>query len=218
VGKRFTDTTIWEMSWYRKLIPIEKCAFNYIKDRCDAVGVWKPDFELAEYMIGGKVDWNHLRESANNNIIVLENGKWFMPDFCSFQYGELNPACKPHRAYIALIEKHDLQSLFSPNGVKGGKGIHTLSEVSDRVSEKPHTLQEKEKEKEKEKTAYAREEGDSPQEKTSEPSSTKMHTLDSVIDRMRESEPSLAVGLAQRDQLEALRVAVGDDTLVAVWA
>jgi hypothetical protein len=129
VGKRFRDTEIWGKPWYRKLKPAQKVAWDYILDRCDAVGVWVPDFEAAEFFVGERVDWKELEEAANGNIAVLPDGKWFVVDFCGFQYGELDEKCKPHASYLSLLRRHGLEGY--PKGI--------------------HTLQEKEKEKEQEK-------------------------------------------------------------------
>lgn len=134
MGKRFTDTAIWSKPWFRKLTPGEKCAFSYIKDNCDNVGVWVPDFELADFVIGQKIEWEELLEHCNGNIRVLENGKWLLTDFCDFQYGELSKDCMPHRSYIRLLQKHGLPL-----------------RVSQEYSKGSNTHKEKEEEKEKEK-------------------------------------------------------------------
>ncbi len=130
MSKRFTDTTIWDRPWFKKLLPEEKCAIRFILDKCDAVGVWIPDFEGGDYHIGAKVNWSALPTKVNGNIEILDNGKWFLVDFCDFQYGELSEACKPHKSYMELLKKHRLLKGY-PKGI--------------------HTLQEKEKEKELEK-------------------------------------------------------------------
>lgn len=137
MSKRFTDNTIWEKPWFRKLPCVEKEAWRYICDKCDPVGVWDADTEIAEIFIGAKVDWAHLRQSCNGNIEVLPNGKWFLPDFCAFQYGELSEECRPHKSYLALLQKHGLK------GYK--KGFQTLKEKE----------KDKEQEKDKEKESYA---------------------------------------------------------------
>ena len=73
------------------------------------------------------------------NIEVLKNGKWWLMDFCRFQYNKLNENCKPHKSYISLLERHGL--------LERVKGIHTVQE-----KEKDKEL---EKEKEKDKKEYA---------------------------------------------------------------
>jgi len=136
--KRFTDTDLWEKEWFMNLTANEKLAWMYIKDKCDGAGVWKPNFSLAELFIGGIIDWEVLAKKVNGNIEILPNKKWFLPDFCEFQYKELRWECKPHRHYIRLLQKHGLYERVT----KGyGKGTETHL----------GTPQEKEKEKELEK-------------------------------------------------------------------
>ena len=140
--KRFADTELWTKPWYRKLSPTEKCAFNYIAARCDNVGVWYPDFELANFIIGQEVDWDTLVKNCNGNIEILKNDKWFLSDFCDFQYGELSETCKPHQSYIKLLKKHELYERV-PKGYRKGIDTH-----KDKEKEKDKEL-EKEKDKEK---------------------------------------------------------------------
>ena len=109
--KRFTDINIWDKVWFMELEPPEKCAIMFIKDKCDNVGVWDVNKKLAETYIGSKVDWEKIVESSNGNIQILNNNKWWIPDFCFFQYGVLNEfnfKNKPHQSYVALLKKHSL--------------------------------------------------------------------------------------------------------------
>ena len=94
---------------------------------------------MGDIMIGEKIDWEKLLEKLNNNIEILPNGKWWLVDFCSYQYGTLTPTCKPHKAYIEILKKHGLYDRVC-------KGIYTLQE-----KEKDKEL-EKELEKEKDKS------------------------------------------------------------------
>jgi len=141
VGKRFTDINIWfDKPWFIELTPDEKCAFMFIKDRCDNVGVWVPNFKIAETIIGAPINWDLLIQKVNGNIIILENGKWWMPDFCDFQYGKLKENCIPHKSYIVLLKKYGLFERV----IKGySKGMNTLQEKEKEL--------EKELEKEKDK-------------------------------------------------------------------
>jgi len=134
MSKRFRDTAIWKKQWYRELSPSLKTAWQYITDNCDNVGVWDADFELAWFCIGEHVDFDLLVEKCNKNIEILNNGKWWLIDFCDFQYGELTPKCKPHLHYMQLLKKH---SLFK----RVCKGLPKAS----------RSLEEKEKDKEKDK-------------------------------------------------------------------
>lgn len=141
VRKRFWDTDIWEKKWFDDLDGREKLAMFYIFAKCDAVGVWEANTRIAEVYIGYEIDWDGLRERVNGNIEVLPNGKWFLPDFCSFQYGELKESCKPHRSYLSLLQKHGLFERVT-KGYR--KGINTLQE------KEKETDKEKDKEQEEE--------------------------------------------------------------------
>jgi len=106
--KRFFDTAIWDKPWYRKMSPVYKVAWYYLTSKCDNVGVWIPDYEAADFFIGEQVNWDAFRASTNGNIEVLDNGKWWLADFVTFQYGELKDTNSPHRSYISLLKKQGL--------------------------------------------------------------------------------------------------------------
>jgi len=144
--KRFTDTEIWKRPWFRKLTPAEKCAFQYIKDNCDNAGVWIPDYEAAEFYIGESVDWESLLQQVNKNIQVLDSGKWWVPDFCEFQWGELREGTdnKAQRSYITLLKRHRLWPLEGPK--EAPTRGHTTGPLGSQEKEK-----EKEKDLEKDK-------------------------------------------------------------------
>jgi uncharacterized phage protein (TIGR02220 family) len=115
--KRFTDTEIWRKPWFMDLTPAEKLAFYYIKDQCDNVGVWTPNFRLAEFIIGTQIDWNKFAQKCNGNIYILENGKWWLVDFCVFQHQDLvqNPEggkSKALQSYVKLLREHGLYQFF----------------------------------------------------------------------------------------------------------
>ena len=132
--KRFTDTDLWQKPWFMQLTPLEKMAWYFVKDHCDSVGVWTPNYPLAEFMIGSQLDWEKFRDKCNGNIEVLDNGKWWLMDFCFFQYGVLTSSCKPHTKYISELKKHGLFERVSKGYTKG-----------------INTQQEKEEEEEQEK-------------------------------------------------------------------
>lgn len=146
MSKRFTDTALWNKEWFMKLSPKEKCAFNFIKDNCDSVGIWSVNKILAEMMIGDKIEWEGLVENSKGNIVIINDSKWWLIDFCDFQYGELDECStsKPIQSYIKLLKKHNLYDKY----IEYSKGIHTLQEKE----------KDKEKEKEKEKDKEAIEE------------------------------------------------------------
>lgn len=147
--KRFTDTALWEKQWFMELTPAEKIAWFYIKDACDHVGVWSPNFKLAEFIIGMQLDWEKFMKKTNGNIEKLKNGKWFMKDFCYFQYGELKETCKPHASYIKTLHKHGLANRLSKGYIKGMDTFKEKEKETDKEIE-----MDKEKEKEPPRTKY----------------------------------------------------------------
>ena len=115
--KRFTDTELWKKPWFMELTPVEKLAFYYIKDQCDNVGVGTPNYRLAEFIIGSQLDWQKFAGKCNGNIYVMENGKWWLVDFCSYQHADLvnNPdggASKALKSYVKLLREHGLYDIF----------------------------------------------------------------------------------------------------------
>jgi len=110
MSKRFIDTAIINKTWFYKLTTSEKMAWVYITLSCDSVGVWEPNFEIANAYIGSVIDWNEFAKKCNGNIMLLSNGKWWICDFCTFQYGELSEESKANviKSYIALLKRHGL--------------------------------------------------------------------------------------------------------------
>jgi len=133
MSKRFIDTEMWK-PWFRKLSPVEKSAWLYVLTKCDNVGVWTPDFEAGNFYVGAGVDWNKLITDCNGNIRVLDNGKWFLVDFVTFQYGELKDTNAPHRSYIALLKKQGLYKGYS-RGLQAPKD-KDKDKGKDKVKEK----------------------------------------------------------------------------------
>ena len=130
--KRFTETTIWEKPWFRRLKPEAKLLWRWLVDKCDAAGVIDMDLELCCFQTGCDIDEGTVND-LGDRVVKLDSGKLFVIDFIEFQYGTLSAECKPHKPVIELVKKHQLEKVW-----KGfQKGIRTL--------------QEKDKEKDKEK-------------------------------------------------------------------
>jgi len=113
MSKRFRDREIWLKGWYRKLSPAEKCAWNYILDHCDSIGVWGADCDLAELYIGESIDWQGLPGKCNGNITILDSGEWWVIEYCIFHYGEeFSESNRAHVGYMKKLISKGLWSLF----------------------------------------------------------------------------------------------------------
>ena len=103
-------------------------SWQWLLDNCDNAGVIEPDLELASFHIGYQYPIDTLSK-LGDRACDLGGGKWFIPKFIGFQYGELSKDCKAHNPVFASIKKHGLEGY--PKGI--------------------HRDQEKDKDKEKEK-------------------------------------------------------------------
>lgn len=145
MAKRMTDTEKWKKPFIKSLPTDLKLLFLYILDDCDHAGVWHVDLEVAEIRLGIKVDRAQAVEKFGEKIVVFDDGsKWFLPDFISFQYGELTEKNRMHKPVMATLTKYNLMGHISP--LNGGKvQVQVKVQVKEQVQ-----VQEEEKVKKEE--------------------------------------------------------------------
>lgn len=136
--KRFTDSELDDKEWFMTLSCRLKCAVQYLFRKCDATGVWEPNYILATAYVGegGFTEQEILSIDGGKQFEKLPNGKIYLPGFCDFQYGVLTETCRPHRPIIQKLKKH---GLYERVLIEYQKGTNTLEE------------KEKDKDKEQEK-------------------------------------------------------------------
>lgn len=139
MAKRFVDSELWKKQWFCDLSPALKSFWVYIFTNCDNAGVWDMNLPLACFQIGAKITEEEIISEFNGNIVKISEKKMFIVDFVKFQYGELNPACIPHRGIFKLLDKHGIPYPYP------------IDRVSIGGTPQGSTLKEKEKEKEKDK-------------------------------------------------------------------
>lgn len=140
MAKRFADTDIWDKEWFMNLSCKHKCLMKYIFDKCDVAGIWTPNWTLASQQIKEPVTKADL-DFVKNQIEELPNGKIFIPDFISFQYGKLSEKCKPHEKIIQILKKYNLFDRVSKGYIYP---IHTLQEKDKDKEEEMETEKEEE--------------------------------------------------------------------------
>lgn len=166
MAKRFTETDLWKTQrWFRKLIPVHKLAFCYVKDTCNHSGLWKVDcsdliddlglenFDLKKFIecvnteydsvTGHKINKERLR-------LVKKNYLW-ITGFIQFQYEGKDKTVSisaPVRTALLFLQHIDLlqESI--------DKGYITLKEP---LSEGWQTPKDKDKDKDKDKEIINRE-------------------------------------------------------------
>lgn len=123
MAKRFTDTDLWKnQRWFRKLAPLHKLAFCYIKDECNHAGIWKvdcsdliedlglPEFDLEDFVISVNTEFDKItgKKSIKERILMVNSTCLWMTGFIQFQYegkdGLVNPDAAPVRTALTLLE------------------------------------------------------------------------------------------------------------------
>ena len=144
MAKRMTDTEKWKKEWFRKLKPLHKCFWEFIRDNCNHAGIWEVDIEAAEFYINSKLNKEDLMQIFQNHILPINGTKWFVIDFIEFQYkvtiNELNPDNKIHKSIICLLEKYSIIETLSKGLGNPYEGVKDKDKdkVKDKVKEKLH--------------------------------------------------------------------------------
>lgn len=113
MSKRLTDTEIWEQDWYIDLPNKYKLLWNFIKDKCDDCGVWRPNKSLLQRIIGEPINLDEFLTFINiggkERIRILQNGRWFLVEYFFFQYGDkFNPKSPVHRGALKRLLQNNL--------------------------------------------------------------------------------------------------------------
>lgn len=150
MAKRLTDTEIWDQDWFIDLPNKYKLVWNYVKDKCDNAGIWRPNKSLLQKIIGEPLNLDEFLQFVNidkKRIIPLPSGRWFIHGFFIFQYGEKFSLTSPvHKgalkqlvangvhpkdilnSSIGEMQFYDLQQLKE---IAYSKDIHILKEAFD---------------------------------------------------------------------------------------
>ena len=118
MAKRFTDSTKWQKKWFNELDTKYKLFWLYILDSCNHGGIWDCNIPLAEFQLNEKYEVDELKKIFNGRIRVLDEYKWFIPNFIVFQYKELNESVKVHKSVIEILKKEGLLEEIGYTGKK----------------------------------------------------------------------------------------------------
>ena len=154
--KRFTETDKWTDNFFADLLPVEKLAWLYILDNCDAAGVIEVPGKVANFLIGENIDWEAfmLTLADLGKLQQIENRKFWVTNFLRVQHRGGISATAPKHAYVRQsISRYNLpvsiqDSVQSTNSVPTKKQPSTNRVPTEYV---PSTYKDKDKDKDKDK-------------------------------------------------------------------
>src|ERR1035437_3109345 len=101
MSKRFTDTNIWDQSWFLELSPEGKNIWQFLEKSSDCAGIWKIDIPEMKRKIGCKnINLTHFLEEVNRDynkltgepvkrnrvMLIASDTKLWLTGFICFQY------------------------------------------------------------------------------------------------------------------------------------
>jgi len=133
VAKRFIDTSLFKKRWIRQLDPNMKLFWIYLLTNCDHAGIWEVDIDLAAFQTGVELDESTILKTFNRKIVPFKDGKWFVPKFVDYQYGELNENVNAHKSVIKLLTKY---GLYVDNQLLPNSSATVKDKDKDKVKDK----------------------------------------------------------------------------------
>jgi|TARA_R110002033_G_scaffold81364_5_gene132194 hypothetical protein len=132
VAKRFIDTGLFRKKWIRQLDPNMKLFWIYLLTDCDHAGIWDVDVERASFQLKVELDESEILNTFNRKIVPFKPGKWFVPKFIVYQYGELNESNRAHNSVIKILTKYKLYKGLT----RGLQGPMDMDKDMDKVKDK----------------------------------------------------------------------------------
>ena len=153
MAKRFIDTGILKHHFTRGLEAPLKLLLLHLFTDCNNAGMWQVDFEIAEIIIGHKIDRKKAEKAFENKVVKLKDGAiWFIPDFIDFQYGKLQEKNPAHKNIIALLLKENLiDSDYNLKVLPSTFGVPSKGTMDMDKEKEKEKVMEKEKESEPKK-------------------------------------------------------------------
>jgi hypothetical protein len=108
LAKRFIDTNLFSDEWFFDLSKDGKLAWIYYITNCNHAGIFEKSFKVASFETGIK-DFATVTKELSNRLVSLENNKFFIPKFITFQYPKgLSHTVKAQQSVIDLLQKYNI--------------------------------------------------------------------------------------------------------------
>jgi len=138
MAKRFTDSEKWKDPFFENLTKELKLAWLYILDDCDHAGIWQKSIKRLNFAVESNLSEEDLLKAFKDRIVILNDDKWFIAKFVTFQYGNdfINSKQKAVVSAVKILNENRLIKELD-------NGSLTLSIPYDKGS---NTLMDKDKE------------------------------------------------------------------------
>lgn len=133
MAKRFTDSDKWQDVWFTELSNDNKIIWLYLLDTCDHAGVIKLNLRLLNFNCSTNITVEDFKSIFKNRVIQINEESWFIPKFCSYQYGNdyLQSNTKAVTSAIKILLQlgivKEIKGILTLN-IPLGKGIDTLKD------------------------------------------------------------------------------------------
>lgn len=136
MAKRFHDTEIWDEDWFIALPRDYRDFYLFIKDKCDHAGIYRPNIAKFNKLYDCNVTAGKTIELINNGkqrIEVLDNNRWLLPDFISFQYGNhLNINNRVHASILRVLESNGVNLRSIRGLIEDTQGVKDKDKDKDK--------------------------------------------------------------------------------------
>lgn len=137
-----------------ELKPKVKCLVKLVRDKCDFLGIWNPNWGLASRYIGEKVCENDLLSiDQGRQFVKMKDGKIYCIGFVEFHYGKISenppPGARISAIHVKVLEELDKRGLKLETLKSYSKyPIDTLSyrEIKNKETETEEEIKNKETE------------------------------------------------------------------------
>lgn len=111
--KKIIDQSWLEEPWFDALKPQFKLAWFYVWTKSDLVGVWSGNRKVADMQLGRPIEWDEFQIALDHRVKVLPSGKWWLTEYCPFQFGNFSLESRVHLAAKRELNRHGVKDLDS---------------------------------------------------------------------------------------------------------
>lgn len=147
MAKRFIDTEIFKKKWIRDLPTEYKLLYIYILTDCNHWGVWEVDLEVAAIRLRCPEIQNagqKILEKFGPQIDAYREDRWWIVEFCDFQYGPLKETNRMHLSVIEGLKKENLYKKYvgaSKPLISPLQGVKDKEQYKDKDKDKDKRLE-----------------------------------------------------------------------------